>query len=361
MFGNTNQPVDVMVQTGHLFSPMPDIIRDDMAFIDRMHFYLPGWEIPKMQNDFFTSHYGFVVDYLAEALREMRRHNYTEISDRHFSLGAHLNARDRKAVRKTVSGLVKILYPHGDISRDDLVELLELALEGRRRVKEQLKKMGSFEYYHTSFSYMVEDTGEERFVGVPEQGGRDLISTDPLAPGTVYSAGVTSDGTVGLYRMEVSVSTGTGKLKLAGGVSGATRESVQRAFSFVQAKKGELGIARDMDVSDLHVEVIDLLGNRVEAELGVAFFVAAYSALRKAPVAPALLILGDMSVQGNIKPLRSLTEPLQVAKDNGAKRALIPIENKRTFLEVNADIVEHVDPIFFGDPKVAATKALGLT
>jgi ATP-dependent Lon protease len=361
MFGNTNQPVDVMVQTGHLFSPMPDIIRDDMAFIDRMHFYLPGWEIPKMQNEFFTSHYGFVVDYLAEALREMRRHNYTEISDRHFSLGAHLNARDRKAVRKTVSGLVKILYPHGDISRDELAELLELALEGRRRVKEQLKKMGSFEYYHTSFSYMIEETGEERFVGVPEQGGRDLISTDPLAPGTVYSAGVTSDGTVGLFRMEVSVSSGTGKLKLAGGVSGTTRESVQRAFSFVQAKKGELGIARDLDVSDLHVEVIDLLGNRVEAELGVAFFVAAYSAIRKAPVAPALLILGDMSVQGNIKPLRSLTEPLQVAKDNGAKRALIPIENKRTFLEVNADIVEHVDPIFFGDPKVAATKALGLT
>jgi ATP-dependent Lon protease len=359
MFGNTNQPIDVMVQTGHLFAPMPDIIRDDMAFIDRLHFYLPGWEIPKMRNDMFTNHYGFVVDFLAEALREMRKHNFTEVIDRFFSLGSHLNARDRKAVRKTVSGLIKILFPHGEVTQEELAEVLELAMEGRRRVKEQLKKMGSFEYYHTSFSYTLQETGEERFVGVPEQGGRDLISSDPLTPGTVYTAGVTSDGTVGLFRLEVSVSSGTGKLKTAGGVAGAMKESVQRAFSFLQAKKGELGIARDLDTSDIHVEVIDLLGNRVEAEVGVAFFVATYSALRRTPVSPGLLVLGDMSVQGNIKPLRSLVEPLQIAKDNGAKRALIPIENKRTFLEVSADIVEVVDPVFYGDPKTAAMKVLG--
>src|SRR5271170_7539690 len=359
LFGNTNQPIEVMAQSGHLFEPLPDIIRNDMAFIDRLHFYLPGWEIPQMRNELFTDHYGFVVDYFAEALREMRKHNFTEIIDRHFSMGAHLNARDRKAVRKTVSGMMKILFPHGEVTRDDLAEVLEFALEGRRRVKEQLKKMGSFEYYHTSFSYTLQETGEERFVGVPEQGGRDLISTDPLSPGSVYTAGVTSDGTVGLYRLEVSVSSGTGKLKMAGGISGAMKESVQRAFSYVQSKKTELGIARDLETSDLHVEVIDLLGNRVEAEVGVAFFVASYSALRKAPVTPALLVLGDMSVQGNIKPLRSLTEPLQVAKDNGAKRALIPIENKRSFLDVSADIMEHVDPVFYGDPKMAAMKVLG--
>jgi ATP-dependent Lon protease len=298
-----------------------------------------------MRNELFTDHYGFVVDYLAEALREMRKRNFTEIIDRHFSMGAHLNAGDRKAVRKTVSGLMKILFPHAEVSPEELGECLELALEGRRRVKEQLKKMGSFEYYQTSFSYTLQETGEEKFVGVPEQGGRDLISIDPLSPGTVYTAGVTSDGTVSLYRVEVSVLSGTGKLKMAGGVSGAMKESIQRAFSYVQAKKTELGVARDLDTSDLHVEAIDLLGNRVEAEVGVAFFVASYSALRKAPVSPALLILGDMSVQGNIKPLRALTEPLQVAKDNGAKRALIPIENKRNFLDVSADIMEHVDPI----------------
>jgi ATP-dependent Lon protease len=361
LFGNTNQPIDVMVQTGHLFAPMPDVIRDDMAFIDRLHFYLPGWEIPKMHNSMFTDHYGFVVDYLAEALRELRKHNFTEIIDRDFALGAHLNARDRKAVRKTVSGLIKVLYPDGELAPDELAELLELALEGRRRVKEQLKKMGSFEYYQTSFSYTVQESGEERFVGVPEQGGRDLIAADPLAPGAVYTSGVTSDGTVGLFRLEVSVASGTGKLKLAGGVSGAMKESIGRAFSYLQGKKSDFGVARDLDMSDLHVEVIDLLGNHVEAEVGVAFFVAAYSALRRLAVSPALLVLGDMSVQGNIKPMRSLTEPLQVANDNGARRALIPIENKRSFLDVPADIVEHVDPIFYGDPRTAAMKALGLT
>jgi ATP-dependent Lon protease len=254
---------------------------------------------------------------------------------------------------------MKILYPDGVVTQEELAEILEFALEGRRRVKEQLKKMGSFEYYHTSFSYTLQETGEEKFVGVPEQGGRDLISPDPLSPGTVYTATVTADGTVGLYRVEVSVSSGSGKLRSAGGISGATKEAISRAFSYMESKKTELGIARDLDTSDLHVEVIDLLANKVEGDLGVAFFVACYSALRKTPVSPGLLVLGDMSVQGNIKPLRSLTEPLQIAKDNGAKRALIPIENKRNFLDVSADIMEQVDPVFYGDPKTAAMKVMG--
>ena len=359
MFGNTNQPIEAMVQSGHLFDPMPDIIRNDMAFIDRLHFYLPGWEVPKMRTELFTDHYGFVVDYLAEALRELRKHNFTEIIDRHFSLGSHLNARDRKAVRRTVSGLVKIVHPDGDPTEEDLQVLLELAIEGRRRVKEQLKKMGAFEYYQTSFSYTIEATGEERFVGVPEQGGRDLISLDPLAPGSAYAAGVDSEGTVGMFRIEVSVASGTGKLKMAGGVRGAMKESIQRAFAYMQSNKADLGIARDLDTCDLHVEVIDLLANRVEAEIGVGFYVAAFSALRSAALSPALLVLGDMSIQGNLKPTRSLVEPLQMGMDNGAKRALIPIENSRNFLEVASDIIESVDPIFYGDPKMAAIKALG--
>lgn len=360
LFGNTQQPIDVMVQTGHLFEPMPEVIRDDMAFIDRLHFYLPGWEIPKMRNDLFTDHYGFVVDFLAEALRELRRHNFTEISDRHFTMGSHLITRDRKAVKKTVSGLMKIIHPSGEATQNEIAELLEFAMEGRRRVKEQLKKMGSFEYYHTSFSYTLNDTGEERFVGVPEQGGRNMISADPLPPGSVYTAAVTQDGTVGMYRVEVSVSSGSGKLKTAGGVNGMTKESISRAFSYMLAKKGDLSIARELDVSDLHVEVIDLMNNRVEGEIGLGFFIAAFSALKKAPPSAAMLVLGDLSVQGNIKGLRSLAEPLQLAMDNGAKRALIPIENKRSFLEVTGDVVEHVDPIFFGDPKTAAFKALGI-
>lgn len=360
MFGNTNQPVEVMVRSSHLFMPLPDVIREDMAFLDRLHFYIPGWEIPKMRVEYFTDHYGFVVDYLAEALRELRRHNFTEIIDRHFSLGSHLNARDVKAVRKTVAGLFKLIYPHEEITKDELAELLELALEGRRRVKEQLKKMGSFEYHQTSFSYIDNQTREERFVGVLEQGGREMIAADPLAPGSVYTASVDDQGKVGLYRLEVGCSSGTGKLKIAGGVEGAMKESLQRAFAYLRGHKVKMGIGQQFDTTDFHVEAIDLLNNHVPCEAGIALVIAIYSAIKKQSAQAGLVILGDLSIQGNIKPMRSLAEPLQVAMDNGARKTLIPLENKRNFLEVSGDIMERVDPVFFSDPMMAAMKALGL-
>ena len=361
MFGNTNQPVEVMVRSSHLFMPMPDVIREDMAFLDRIHYYIPGWEIPKMRVEFFTDHYGFVVDYLAEALRELRKHNFTEVIDRHYSLGSHLNARDVKAVRKTVSGLVKLLYPHGELSGQELAELVEMALEGRRRVKEQLKKMGSFEYHQTSFSYIDNESREERFVSVPEQGGKEMISTDPLAPGSVYAASVDDQGKVGLYRLEVGCSPGTGKLKIAGGIEGTMRESINRAFAYLQSQKGRMGIAQDVDTTDFHIEAIDLLSNRVPCEAGIALVVAVFSAVKRHSVQPGLMILGDLSIQGNIKSVKSLSEPLQVGMDNGARRALVPLENKRNFLEVSGDVIERVDPIFFADPMTAAMKALGMT
>ncbi len=360
LFGNTNQPVELMVRSSHLFMPLPEVIRDDMAFLDRLHFYLPGWEIPKMQMEFFTDHYGFVVDYLAEALRELRRHNLTEQVDRYFTLGAHLNARDVKAVRRTVAGLLKLVHPHGVVTRDDMAELVELAIEGRRRVKEQLKKMGAFEYHQTAFSYTDVASGTEHFVGVPEQGGRNLIAPDPLAPGAVYSASVSAEGTVGLYRLEVSLAPGTGKLRFVGGSSGATKESITRAFSYLQAQPGLLSVNAAVSTQDVHVEVIDLLNNRQEGELGVAFCIATVSALRHLPVQAGLLILGDVSVQGTVKPLRALSEPLQVALDNGARRALVPLENKRQFLDVSGEIMEHVDPIFYSDLRTAVFKALDL-
>lgn len=361
MFGNTNQPVDVMVRSSHLFMPMPDVIREDMAFLDRIHFYLPGWEVPKMRVEYFTEHYGFVVDFLAEALRELRKHNFTETLDHYFSLGSHLNARDVKAVRKTTSGLMKLVYPDGEVSRDELAELVEVALEGRRRVKEQLKKMGSFEYHQTSFSYIDNDTREERFVGVPEQGGRDMISTDPLAPGSVYAASVDDHGKVGLYRIEVGTAPGTGKLKVAGGVEGSMKESIQRAFAYLQGHKVPMGIGQQVDTTDFHVEAIDLLSNRVSCESGIALVVAIYSAIKKQSSLPGLIVLGDLSIQGNIKSVHSLSEPLQVGMDNGARKALVPLENKRNFLEVSGDIVERVDPVFYSDPMTAAMKALGMT
>jgi len=197
-------------------------------------------------------------------------------------------------------------------------------------------------------------------VGVPEQGGRNMISSDPLPQGSVYAASVGADGSGDLFRIEVSISTGSAKLRTAGGISGVTKESINRAFSYMIARKGELTIGRELDSSDFHFEVIDLLNNRVEGEIGLAFFVAAFSALKKAAPAAAMLILGDLSVEGNIKGVRSLVEPLQIAMDNGAKRALIPLDNKRSFLDVTGDVMEHIDPIFFGDAKTAAPEALGM-
>ena len=221
--------------------------------------------------------------------------------------------------------------------------------------------MGSFEYHQTSFSYIDNETREERFVGVPEQGGRDMISTDPLAPGSVYAASVDDQGKVGLYRLEVGCSPGTGKLKIAGGIEGPMKESIQRAFAYLQGQKVKMGIAQQVDTTDFHVEAIDLLSNHVPCEAGIALVVAVYSAIKKHSVVAGLLVLGDLSIQGNIKSVRSLAEPLQVGMDNGARRALVPLENKRNFLEVSGDIVERVDPVFFSDPMTAAMKALGMT
>lgn len=233
-------------------------------------------------------------------------------------------------------------------------------MEGRRRVKEQLKKMGLFEYHQTFFSYIHNETREKRFVGVPEEGGRDLISTDPLAPGSIYTGSVNTEGKVGMYRLEVGYSPGTGKLKMSGGLDSAMKDSIQRAFAYIQGHKVEMGFAQNFVTTDFHVEAIDLLSNHISCDVGTALVVAIYSALKKHSAVPALLILGDLSIQGNIKAVQSLVEPLQMGMENGARRALIPIENKRHFLEVSADIMERVDPIFYGDPVTAAMKSLGL-
>lgn len=357
--GNLDQPVELLTRTHHLFQPLPEVLQD-MAFIDRLHFYLPGWETPKMETRFFTGHYGFVVDYLAEAFRELRKRSYVDLVDSYWEFGDHLNARDVKAVRKTVSGLVKLLDPAGDPSRSDLEEYLQLALEGRRRVKEQLRKMGAFEYARTSFSYIDRQSREQTFVGVPEEGGRNVISPDPLPPGTVYTAALTDGDKVTIHRIEVSKFSGSGKLKITGSPGRAMRDSIQTAFDYVKARAKELGIEQDMRSYDFHVQVVDLTAAKEGAEAGVAFFVALYSLLRNQPVQAGLVVLGQMTIHGNILPLHSVVEPLQAVMDNGAKRVLVPVENKRHLLEVPGDILGAVDPVFYADPLTAAVKACGL-
>jgi ATP-dependent Lon protease len=245
------------------------------------------------------------------------------------------------------------------VQQDELREYLELALEGRRRVKEQLKKMGAFEYYQTSFSYLNNETREEHFVGVPEEGGRDLIAPDPLPPGGVYGAAVTPDDKVALVRVEVTKLSGSGKLRVTGSPSKSMRDSISTAFDYARSRKRDLGI-EEIEAHDFHVQVVDLLSSREGAEAGMAFFIALYSVLKGKAAMPSLVVLGGVTIQGHIGLVRALAEALQAVMDNGAKRVLIPVESKRQFLDVSGDVIERVDPIFYSDPLTAAIKALGM-
>jgi len=355
--GNIDKPIDLLVKTQHLFEPLPEAMQDP-ALIDRLHCYLPGWEIPKMDPAMLTSHYGFIVDYLAESFRHMRRQNLTELVDRSFAFGSHLNKRDDTAVRRCVSGFLKILHPDQGHTDEELSQYLELALELRRRVKEQLKKMLPFEYAKTSFSYIDRSTQQEHFVACPEEGGRELIPQDPLPPGTVYAAAVGGmERKVGIYRIEVSISGGTGKLKPSGGMERRLKEACQRAFSYMQTHKGELGLGHELSVHDFFVEGVDLLGSKVPCDAGAAFFVAAISALRQTQVLGGTVVLGDLSIQGNVKGLPTLSELMQLSLDNGARRVLVPTANRRQALALEEDLLELAS--FYNDPKGAVERAVG--
>lgn len=355
--GNLDKPVETLVKTHHLLEPLPETMQDP-ALIDRLHAYLPGWEMPVTETDMFTSRYGFIIDYLAEAFHHFRKRNFTELVDRPYVFGSHLSKRDDRAVRRCVSGLLKILHPDQGHTDDQLATYLELAMEMRRRVKEQLKKMLPFEFSKTSFSFVDRETQHEHFVSVPEEGGRDLVPQDPSPPGMVFTAGLDGkERKAGIYRIEVSLSSGKGKLKLAGSMDRVLKESCQRAFSYIQTHRAELGVARDFGNHDFFVEAVDLLGTKVSCSAGVAFFVAIISALRNVQTRGAMLLVGDMSIQGNIKGLPSLTEMMQIGLDNGAHTVLVPTANKRQALELDEELLELAE--FYNDPKGAVMKAAG--
>lgn len=356
--GNLNQPVESLVQNSatDLFQPLPKEF--DLALLDRMHFYLPGWEVPKNSKDMLTVHYGFVTDYVAEAFRALRKQNRFDETERVFRFGSHVEGRDATAAKKTVSGLLKILHPGGGWTKEELTEYVELALEGRRRVKEQLKKRGSFEFYKTSFSYIDRESDTERSVGVPEQGGAGVISQDPLPPGTVYTTAVDSEAKVALFRLEVTLTAGTGKLRTPTGLERSLKESLNRAFSYLQNVKDKLGLVPMLAQKDIYAEAVDLSGGRIECACGVAFFASIISAVRNRQVQAGTVILGDLTIQGNIKGPASITEPLQLALEAGALRALVPISNKTQFAGLPEDVIERLDVVFYGDVDRAVLKTL---
>jgi len=292
-----------------------------------------------------------------DALKTLIENRFDE-AERHFRFGSHVEGRDATAVKKTVSGLLKILHPHGEVTNEELAEYVEIGMEGRRRVKEQLKKRGSFEFYKTSFSYVPLDNGGERTVGVPEQGGGGVISQDPLPPGTVYTASVDDEARVGLFRLEVTLTAGTGKLRTPTGLEKGLKESLNRAFSYLQNVRDRLGLTAVLAQKDVYAEAIDLSGSRIECPCGVAFFAAMFSTIQNRRVQAGTIILGDLTIQGNIKGPTSIIEPLQLALDNGALRVLLPVANKSQFAGLPEDVVEKLDLVFYGDVDRAVLKTL---
>jgi ATP-dependent Lon protease len=358
MIGNLNQSVQTLVQSSatDLFQPLPPEF--DLAVIDRLHYYLPGWEIPKTSKETLTTHYGFVTDYLAEALRTLRKQNRFDAVEGAFRFGSHIEGRDASAIKRTIAGLIKLLHPHGEYSKAELQEYVELALEGRRRVKEQLKKRGSFEFYRTSFSYINIDDGTERTVGVPEQGGTGAISPDPQPPGTVFTAAVDADSKVGIFRLEVTITDGPGKLHIPASLDSSLKESAQRAWTYLKNVKAQLGITQVLTSKDVYIEAIDLSGGHIACNCSVAFYTAFISAFQKRRVQGGTLIMGDLTIQGNIKGLLSVLEPLTMAMENGARRVLLPIANKSQFNSLPEEVIEKMDLVFYGDIERAVAKAL---
>jgi len=359
--GNINQSVDVLVKTSHLFAPFPEEMANDSAFFDRMHYYLPGWEIPKMRPDFFTNRYGFIVDYIAEYFREMRKRSYSDAAERYFNLGSHLNQRDTIAVRKTVSGMIKLIYPHGEFTKEDVEEILQYALEGRRRVKEQLKKIGGMEFYDVMFSYIDKETLEEENVSVPEQGGGKLIPEGLGKPGHVYVAGQSDSGMLGIYKLENQVVSGTGKYDKSGlGSHRGARESLDIAFRYFSANRKSVSNTISTKTKDYLMHVSDLQGIGLTEDLGVAQLIGLFSAAMEKPVQESTVIIGNMTVGGTISKVDEFANMLQVCVDAGAKKVLIPAAQVADLQTVPNELIVKVQPIFYADPIDAVFKALGV-
>jgi len=357
--GNIDGEIATIVRTSHLFYPMPKEM--DTAFYDRIHAYIPGWEFQKTHDDAYTNHFGLVTDYLAEVFRELRKSSYVDYAERHFKFGSHLGGRDQKAVRKIISGLIKLLHPDGEVTREELAEYVEYALEMRRRVKEQLKKMGGLEYWNTSFSYLDKENGQETFVRVPELGGGSLISEGTLAPGSIYTIGTdANDNRLALFLLQAQVNPGSGRIIPLGNLSSRMKEAIKTADAYLRANLKNLGITADIDSYDFNLQAINLNQAKEGAETAVAFFISLVSAILEKPVLERTVVLGEMSVQGLLLRVTFLPERMQLAVEAGAKRILIPSENKRDLAEVPDAILTAIQWQFYDSPNKAAMMGMGL-
>lgn len=356
--GNINQPIETILQTSHLFSPLSDEVSSDTAFLDRIHFYLPGWEMIKFSPKHFTSCFGFSTDYFSEVLKSLRRVTYTDALEKYYSLGAHLKQRDTKPVKKTVSGLIKLMHPDGVYTKDDIKEYLEIALEMRRRVKEQLKRIGGMEFWDTNFSYIDKESQEEFFVGLPEERGSHLIQSTPLPPGVCYTS--TSDGeNVALVRIETVVAAGSGKLNITGVNNTAVKENIKNTYQYIKAnEKTILSDRHSMNNHDITIQVTNLLGATITSGIGSAVYIAIVSALYKKNLKAGLAVLGNISVGGAIERVINFADKITMLSENGAKCVIVPMDNLNELSNVPPTVLGNTDVPFYQNNQMLMQKAM---
>lgn len=356
--GNVPYDIEHLVRTTHLFVAFPQEMQD-LAFLDRFHCYIPGWEIPKIQPEHLTKHFGFVVNYLAEFLRDARKTSHSTVIDKYYRLGSTLNKRDEKAVRKTVSALIKLVHPDGDFNKDDLEEYLSIALETRRRVKEQLKRMGGIEYWNTKFDYWDKNT--QIVVEVPEMKRGAAIPDQYKQPGVVYTVGWDySSERASLFRIEVQLMKGSGVCRTTGSTGKSMNESIKTAFDYLKAKARNLEVKKSLDEYDLHVQVVNLMGAKEGRQTGIAFLLAMVSALVEESLPPGIAVIGDMSVKGSVLPIDNIAEGIQIINEQGGRRVLLPQTAKKGLTKVPPPLLVDLDTITYVDGEDAVRKCFQL-
>lgn len=359
--GNINQSVDILLKTSHLFDPFPDVMGQDTAFLDRMHCYLPGWEIPKYRPEFFTDNYGFITDYYAEIMRELRKISYSDAHDKYFRLGNQLNQRDVIAVKRTVSGMIKLIYPHGKFEKRNVEKILRFSLEMRRRVKEQLKKIGGMEFYDVNFSYISNDDFNEEYVSVPEQSSGSLIPEGVGKAGHLYTVSHGKNGMIGLFKIETQITKGTGKFEKTGlGNNRDAKEAAETAFKYLKANGKSISGSISTVNNDYVVNYQDMKGIGMTSDLTLATLIAICSAALNKPVISSAVILGNLSIGGTIIKVSELANILQVCLDSGAKKILLPITSASDLASVPSDLIGAFNLIFYSMAEDAVFKALGV-
>ena len=359
--GNINQSVDVLLKTSSLFDPFPPEMGTDTAFLDRIHCYLPGWEVPKFRPEHFTNDYGFITDYLSEFIRELRKEQYGDAFDRYFRLGKNLNQRDTIAVRKMIDGYLKLIYPNGDFTKEDLEEIVKISLEMRRRVKEQLKKLGGMEFYDVNFSYIDNETFEEKYVAVPEQGGGKLIPDGMCNPGQVYTVSRGKSGMIGLFRLEGQMLPGSGKFERTGlGSDREAKEATNTAFNFLKANSNRISGTISTTTKDYIVNYQDLQGIGITGRLALPTLISLCSIALGRSTLANLAVIGDISISGTLIKVDELANVLQVCLDSGAKKVLLPSTSFVDFTTVPADLMSAFQLIPYSSAEDAVFKALGV-